>query len=208
MDLREALKNKLYEYDNLSDNVNFLTIKHALSDVFDSHPEILNNLNDKYHIEDLSAKSGNKIVDKSGHALEVFHAGTGDFKNLDPNRPNKAGTVRGAFFTPNRQIAKGHEGEIGVKLNSGYLLLKNPKFFGLGNGMNYFYTQDVEELKKAGYDGIVATNSGVQNAYEIIAFYKESIKLYDNIFDAYIRSKKLGENPELVNDIESLIRKK
>jgi hypothetical protein len=211
MDIKKSLRIKLNEYD-LSYNVNYLTLIHHLQDLIDTKPEIFDELNRQYGIEDITAKSGNKIVGKSGEPLEMFHAGTADFKNIDPNRANKVGHVRGAFFTPVEDTAKSYEKDaIGmnpdakVNLHTGYLDLKNPKRFGVGQGFSYFYTSDVEELKNQGYDGIIATIRDVADAYEIVAFYKKSIKPYRNIFDAYVKSKKLGNNPDLVKKVEELL---
>lgn len=114
-----------------------------------------------------------KVVDDEGKPLVVYHGTDADFNvfNMDKSRANM--DIRGAFFSPWEDDARGY----GKNVRSFYLSLQNPadedtayRALRMFQGQNNAGVKAREFLIRQGYDGV---NFGNQ---EYIAFYPNQIK--------------------------------
>lgn len=111
-----------------------------------------------------------KVTDDEGKPLVVYHGSNQEFEAFDIDKSKKGAMGKGFYFTPHKNTAENFG-----NTKAYYLSLKNP-FIDDGNNVNL----DEEQLKKEGYDGIIADLKDFDYK-EIVAFYPEQVKSIYNL---------------------------
>lgn len=135
-----------------------------------------------------------KIVDADGNPMVLYHGTKSDFSVFDQGRfgTNDSGWYgRGIYLTANLGSSDAYAGwdEMDGTAPSGgnvmplYASIKNPYFFSEKKAAATNEAESVElteNLKKQGYDGIIASNpyaDGIEGTFfEVVAFYPEQVK--------------------------------
>ena len=114
-----------------------------------------------------------KVVDEDGKPLVVYHGTDADFNVFDMDKTRANMDIRGAFFSPWEDDAKGY----GKNVRAFYLSIQNPatgdqayKALNMFKGQNNAGVKARDYLIQQGYDGVINENE------EYIAFYPEQIK--------------------------------
>lgn len=98
-------------------------------------------------IKNFTSGSGNKIVDKSGYPIKVYHATNQDFNEFDLNKKGSntgsVNTVHGIFFTDKKENTT----QFGERVIEAYIFMKKPldmRFSGVFNNINQ--ASDIVEI--------------------------------------------------------------
>lgn len=127
-----------------------------------------------------------KVIGKDGKPLRVFHGTSRDFKefSMEAEKNLDVGSVHEAqYFTDDPEYAgryatlQGTEAS-GANIRPVWLNIKNPWIVPDGNYAHFYRwgstgDQQLENIRKAGYDGVITASLG--NPTEYIIFNKDQV---------------------------------
>lgn len=125
-------------------------------------------------------EGGNKIVDKSGNPLVVYHGSRSSISDFDESKigaNDKGFYGKGFYFAPTEGHAEMYTGDVGNKNASNVtghnIYIKNPLVLDVKDS-DKLYGKEIPE----GYDGVIVMSQG--HPYEYVVKNKSQIKSNEN----------------------------